>query len=80
MASHDLVDLRGVTRQYLNHWHEATFPAPGLQLPVFTHEAGRAHVDETMHVRATFSKRHMLDDDFEVIPTPGHTPDATAFL
>ena len=31
-------------------------------------------------MRATFSKRHMLDDDFEVIPTPGHTPDATAFL
>jgi glyoxylase-like metal-dependent hydrolase (beta-lactamase superfamily II) len=22
----------------------------------------------------------MLDDDFEVIPTPGHTPDATAYL
>jgi hypothetical protein len=74
------VDLRGVTRQYLNHWHEATFPPTGLQLPVFTHEAGRAHVEETMHVRATFSRRHLLDDDFEIIPTPGHTPDATAFL
>src|SRR5919197_41441 len=74
------VDVRRVTRQYLNHWHEATFPAPGLSLPVFTHEAGRAHVEETMHVRATFSRRHMLDDDFEVIPTPGHTPDATAYL
>ena len=32
------------------------------------------------HVRATFTRRHTLDDDFEVIPTPGHTPGATAYL
>jgi Luciferase/Metallo-beta-lactamase superfamily len=75
-----LEDLGGVTRQYLNHWHEASFATPDLGIPVFTHEAGREHVAEHVHVRATFSKRHMLDDDFEVIPTPGHTPDATAFL
>jgi Family of unknown function (DUF5519)/Metallo-beta-lactamase superfamily len=76
----DALDLGGVTRQYLNHWHEATFPTPGLDIPLFTHEAGRAHVAEHLPVRATFSRRHLLDDDFEVIPTPGHTPDATAFL
>lgn len=28
----------------------------------------------------TFVERHMLDDDFEVIPIPGHTRGATAFL
>ena len=28
----------------------------------------------------TFSKRHVLDDDFEVIPIPGHTSGATAYL
>ena len=33
-----------------------------------------------MHVRGSFSRRHLLDDDFEVIPIPGHTPGATAFL
>ena len=32
------------------------------------------------HVRGTFSRRHVLDEDFEVIPTPGHTSGATAFL
>jgi hypothetical protein len=68
------------TRHYLNHWHEATFPTAGLDIPLFTHEAGREHVAEHYHVRATFAKRHRLDDDFEVIPTPGHTPDATAYL
>jgi hypothetical protein len=75
-----LTDRGGVTRQYLNHWHEASFATPDLGIPVFTHEAGREHVAEHLPVRATFSKRHMLDDDFEVIPTPGHTPDATAYL
>ena len=28
----------------------------------------------------TFSERHKLGDDFEVIPIPGHTGGATAFL
>src|SRR4051812_15851220 len=68
------------TRHYLNHWHEASLTTPGLAIPLFVHEAGREHVAESLHVRATFSRRHRIDDDFEVIPTPGHTPDATAFL
>ena len=33
-----------------------------------------------LHVRGTFTRRHMLDEDFEVIPAPGHTPGATAYL
>jgi glyoxylase-like metal-dependent hydrolase (beta-lactamase superfamily II) len=37
-------------------------------------------VRESYDVRDTFSQRHMLDEDFEVIPTPGHTPGATAYL
>jgi glyoxylase-like metal-dependent hydrolase (beta-lactamase superfamily II) len=37
-------------------------------------------VERRAHVRATFSRRHLLDHDFEVIPTPGHTPGATAYL
>ena len=28
----------------------------------------------------TFSERHTVGGDFEVIPTPGHTPGATAYL
>ena len=29
---------------------------------------------------ATFSKRHKLDEDFEIIPIPGYTSGTTAFL
>jgi glyoxylase-like metal-dependent hydrolase (beta-lactamase superfamily II) len=67
-------------RQYLNHAHEAAFTSDAVTAPLFVHAADRAAVEATHHVRASFSRRHMLDDDFEVIPTPGHTPGATAYL
>jgi hypothetical protein len=70
----------GVWRQYLNHGHEAGFASDAVHAPVFVHADDRAAVEATMPVRAAFSRRHMLDDDFEVIPTPGHTPGATAYL
>src|SRR6185503_16441654 len=69
-----------VWRQYLNHRHEARFASDAVTAPLFVHAADRAAVEETHHVRASFTRRHMLDDDFEVIPTPGHTPGATAYL
>lgn len=69
-----------VWRQYLNHGHEAAFAPDAVNAPVFVHAADRAAVAEHVPVRAAFSRRHMLDDDFEVIPTLGHTPGATAYL
>jgi glyoxylase-like metal-dependent hydrolase (beta-lactamase superfamily II) len=72
--------LGGVARQYLNHWHEAAFGAGALEAPLFVNEADREGVEETTEVAHVFSKRHLLDGDFEVIPTPGHTPGATAYL
>jgi hypothetical protein len=73
-------DLGGVSRQYLNHRHEAMFTSDRVGAPLFVHERERRAVARRRHVRATFSRRHHLDDDFEVIPTPGHTTGATAFL
>jgi glyoxylase-like metal-dependent hydrolase (beta-lactamase superfamily II) len=67
-------------RQYLGHGHEAAFASPAVKAPLFVHAADRAAVEQHVPVRAAFSRQHMLDDDFEVIPTPGHTPGATAFL
>jgi hypothetical protein len=73
-------ELGGISRHYLNHRHEALFASPSVDAPLFVHRFERGVVSETQHVRATFSTRHLLDDDFEVIPTPGHTSGATAYL
>jgi glyoxylase-like metal-dependent hydrolase (beta-lactamase superfamily II) len=72
--------LGGISRHYLNHGHEAMFPSDWVTAPLFVHERERDAVAEAYHVRGSFSRRHTLDDDFEVIPTPGHTPGATAYL
>ena len=73
-------DLGGISRQYMNHRHEAGFASDWVTAPLFVHENERESVERLHHVRGTFSRRHLLDDDFEVIPTPGHTSGATAYL
>ena len=77
-------DLGGISRHYLNHWHEAQFGcdriASTFKAPLVCHENERRSVSEACEVAETFAERHMLDDDFEVIPTSGHTSGATAFL
>jgi glyoxylase-like metal-dependent hydrolase (beta-lactamase superfamily II) len=73
-------DLGGISRHHLNHRHEAMFPSDWVDAPLFVHERERQSVEKAYHVRGTFSKRHTLDDDFEAIPIPGHTPGATAYL
>jgi Family of unknown function (DUF5519)/Metallo-beta-lactamase superfamily len=72
--------LGGVARRYLNHHHEAMFGYEGVSAPLFVHTNERASVAERAHVRGSFARRHTLDGDFEVIPTPGHTSGATAYL
>jgi glyoxylase-like metal-dependent hydrolase (beta-lactamase superfamily II) len=78
-------ELGGISRHYLNHWHEAAFGggervANTFGAPLFCHENERESVTETTKVAGTFSSRHMQGDDFEVIPIPGHTSGATAYL
>jgi len=72
--------LGGVTRQYLNHWHEAAFGGDGIDAPLLIHADDRAAAEGSLSVDETFSERVVLDGDFELIPIPGHTPGATAFL
>jgi glyoxylase-like metal-dependent hydrolase (beta-lactamase superfamily II) len=69
-----------VSRHYLNHAHEAAFASRAVDAPRFVHAADAGPVAAAYPVRGTFSRRHVLDEDFEVIPTPGHTPGATAYL
>jgi glyoxylase-like metal-dependent hydrolase (beta-lactamase superfamily II) len=77
-------ELGGISRQYLNHRHEAApvcdWVAQTFSAPLHCHAEEAPAVSETCNVDETFSARHHLDDDFEIIPTPGHTSGATAFL
>ncbi len=76
--------LGGVTRQYLNHRHEAMLggdrAARALGAMLVSHEHERRSIAEHGTVDETFAERGMLDDDFEIIPAPGHTRGATAYL
>jgi hypothetical protein len=80
----EINDLGGLSRQYLNHRHEASpacdWVAGTFGAPLHCHEEEAGSVSETCNVDETFSERYHLDDDFEIIPTPGHTSGATAFL
>jgi Metallo-beta-lactamase superfamily len=77
-------ELGGISRQYLNHRHEASpssdWVAERFGAPLHVHEADAASVAKTSAVGATFASRHVVDGDLEVIPTPGHTSGATAYL
>lgn len=74
----------GVSRQYLNHRHEASpscgWVAGTFGAPLHCHENERAGVSQSCNVDETFSVRHTVGGDFEVIPIPGHTSGATAYL
>jgi len=79
-----LRDRGPLVRHYLNHHHEAMFlpeELAAIDAPLVVGEDDRAAVADRAAVPVhAFSKRHHADPDFEVIPTPGHTPGATAYL
>ena len=70
----------GASRLFINHGHEAMFGRPSVDVPVFVHERDREEIARSMQIAGTFIERHGLDDDFDVIPTPGHTPGTTSYL
>ena len=77
--------LGGIARQYLNHWHESLFgglPGSGIDAPLVRPSRTTSGGPRSgSHVRGTFSRRSTTSaPDLEVIPTPGHTPGATAYL
>ena len=78
-----LADAGPVSWQYLNHWHEAMFhPADPFEgAPLVVHRDDSAEVARrTGSPPVTFEGRHDLGEGFEIVPIPGHTPGATAFL
>ena len=77
-AAREILELGRPDRLLINHWHEAMYAAPDLDVPIFVHEDDRAQTK--LPIAGTFSKRETVADNLEVIPTPGHTPGATMFL
>jgi hypothetical protein len=75
-----IAQLGGVSRHYFNHRHEAELTSAGLASPRFIHRDDSGALAAEFGVAEAFSRRHTVDEDFEVIPTPGHTPGATAYL
>jgi glyoxylase-like metal-dependent hydrolase (beta-lactamase superfamily II) len=75
----------GVAWQYLNHWHESLFAiretVAAYGAPLVVHEDDAAETAARLGSDpVTFTGRHALGEGFELIPTPGHTPGATAYL
>lgn len=66
----------------MNHWHEAMYGPPKLQVPALVHQDDRTHTEASLPVDGTFTGRGWIgkDLDLEVIPTPGHTVGVTTFL
>ena len=84
-AADELRAHGGVSWQYLNHWHEAMFDvdrvAATFGAPVVVHAADAGEVARRAGVEpVTFDHAAALGEGFEIVPIPGHTPGATAFL
>ncbi len=77
-AAGEIQKLGAPERLLINHHHEAMYGMPNIEVPVWVHEKDRAKTG--LPITGTFSERQMIDDDLEVIPTPGHTPGTTTFL
>jgi len=67
-------ELGGISRQYLNHRHEAGFASEWATSPLFVHEDEREAVAQKTAVDETFSARHTLDDDFRAHPRRDRVP------
>jgi hypothetical protein len=72
--------LGAPSRLLVNHEHESMYEQPTLDVPLWIHERDEAVAAGSLEIAGTFGSRSMIDDDLEVIPTPGHTAGTTSFL
>lgn len=64
----------------INHWHEEMYGRPEVDAPVFVHERDRPRAEKRLTVDGVFRGRRRWGEGLEIIPAPGHTAGATAFL
>ena len=79
-AAGEIARLGGAVRHLINHSHEAMFGPQQIEAPLFVHERDQAETVRSMPVAGAFAQRQTIGEDFELIPTPGHTPGTTTFL
>ena len=72
--------LGAPARLLVNHSHEAMYGKPDLDVPIWIHRNDSPEVVQSLDVAGMFDGRTRIDDDLEVIPTPGHTAGTTSFL
>lgn len=72
--------LGAPARLLVNHGHESMYGQPDLDVPIWAHREDRSELAASLTVTGTFDRRGMIDDDLEVIPTPGHTAGTTCYL
>jgi glyoxylase-like metal-dependent hydrolase (beta-lactamase superfamily II) len=79
-AASAIEELGAPSRLLVNHAHESMYGQPDLDVPVWMHRADRAEVGAALDVAGTFDGRTTIDDDLDVIPTPGHTAGTCSYL
>jgi hypothetical protein len=79
-AADELQQLGPISRLLINHAHEAMYGQPDLDAPAYVHRDDRAATAGSINVAGAFDRRQMMDDDIDVIPTPGHTPGTASYL
>lgn len=79
-AAEEIRQLGSPTGLLLNHYHEAMFGQPSLEVPVFVHEWDRPGVEPTMQVARDFKHRQFIGDDLEILPSYSHTVGTTFFV
>lgn len=78
-ASHEIRQLGTPTRLLLNHYHEAMYGDPELDVPVYVHEWDRPGVEPKMQVAGDFRDQHFIGEDLELLPSYSHTVGTTFF-
>jgi glyoxylase-like metal-dependent hydrolase (beta-lactamase superfamily II) len=73
-------EIGAPSRLLVNHAHEAMYGQPDLDVPVWAHRDDAAEIGDSLRLTGRFDGRQTIDDDLEVIPTPGHTRGTTSYL
>ncbi|MFE4952391.1 MBL fold metallo-hydrolase [Leifsonia sp. NPDC056665] len=79
-AAEAIARFGGADRLLINHAHEGMYGSPAIDVSVFVHESDRAGLGDSVPITGTFTRRTKIDDDLEVLPTPGHTAGTTSYL